>query len=155
MHDRSFLGFLTYSNQKESAPFRSIKLSNQTPSLVRIFDKRMKLVVNYYFSKNEEGSNFSKANSLESENAIEIVLTASPPEDRIELQSRYNRECLSPISNMDFQFWAIGVAWGSKGKIFNVELYATFQLFFHVFISEFIFLIYFYFVASAPKSCTV
>ena len=61
---------------------------------------------NLLLSKNEEGSNFSKANSLESENAIEIVLTASPPEDRIELQSRYNRECLSPISNMDFQFWA-------------------------------------------------
>ena len=125
MHDRSFLGFLTYSNQKESAPFRSIKLSNQTPSLVRIFDKRMKLVVNYNFSQNEEGSNFSKANSLDSENAIEIVLTASPPEDRIELQSRYNRECLSPISDMDFQFWSIWVAQGSKGKkssILNYEL---------------------------------
>ena len=76
----------------------------------------MKLVVNYYFSKNDEGSNFSKANSLESENAIEIVLTASPPEDRIELQRRYNRECLSQISNIDFQFWAIWVAQGSKGK---------------------------------------
>ena len=78
----------------------------------------MKLVVNYYFSKNEEGRNFSTANSLEtcleSENAIEIVLTASPPEERIELQSRYNRECLSPISNMDFQF--LVAAQGSKGK---------------------------------------
>ena len=86
----------------------------------------MKLVVNYYFSKNEEGRNFSTANSLEtcleSENAIEIVLTASPPEDRMELQSRYNRECLSPISNMDFQFLAIGASQGSKGKIFNYEL---------------------------------
>ena len=39
---------------------------------------------NLLFSKNEEASNFSRANSLESENAIEIVLTASPPEDRIE-----------------------------------------------------------------------
>ena len=68
----------------------------------------MKLVVNYYFSQNEEGSNFSKANSLESENAIEIVLTASPPEDRMELQSRYNRECLSPISNMIFNFGSYG-----------------------------------------------
>ena len=122
MHDRSFLGFLTYSNQKESAPFRSIKLSNQTPSLVQIFDKRMKLVVNYYFSQNEEGSNFSKANSLDSENAIEIVLTASPPEDRMELQSRYNKEYLSPISNMDFQIWVIWVAQGIKEKFFYFEL---------------------------------
>ena len=155
MHDRSFLGFLTYSNQKESAPFRSIKLSNQTPSLVRIFDKRMKLVVNYYFSKNEEGSNFSKANSLDSENAIEIVLTASPPEDRIELQSRYNRECFSPISNMDFQFWAIWVAQGSKVKNLQFWSRSTFELFFLVFIGEFIFLVYFYFVASELKICTL
>ena len=115
----------------------------------------MKLVVNYYFSQNEEGSNFSKANSLESENAIEIVLTASPPEDRMELQSRYNRECLSPISNMDFQFWVIWVAQGSKEKIFNFELWATFELLFHVFMGEFIFLIYFYFVGSALKSCII
>ena len=28
-------------------------------------------------------------------------------------QSRYNRGCLSPISNMDFQFWAI---WAAQGQ---------------------------------------
>jgi hypothetical protein len=78
----------------------------------------MKLVVNYYFSQNEEGSNFSKANSLESENAIEIVLTASPPEDRMELQSRYNRECLSLISNFGSYGWLSVVT----EKIFNFEL---------------------------------
>ena len=113
------------TKKKARHPSQWIKLSNQTPSLVQIFDKRMKLVVNYYFSQNEEGSNFSKANSLESENAIEIVLTASPPEDRMELQSRYNRECLSPISNMDFLFWAKWAAQGSKRKkssIMNYEL---------------------------------
>ena len=35
---------------------------------------------------------------------------------RMELQIRYNRGCLSPISDMDFQFWAIWAAQGSKGK---------------------------------------
>ena len=89
--------FYILKTQKERTLSKSITLSNQTPSLVRTFDKRMKLVVNYYFSKNEEGSNFSKANSLESENAIEIVLTASPPEDRIEQplgESKHrNRDC--------------------------------------------------------------
>ena len=31
-------------------------------------------------------------------------------------QSKYNRECLSLISNMDFQFWALWAAQDSKGK---------------------------------------
>ena len=40
-------------------------------------------------------------------------------------QSRYNRGCLGPIYNMDFQFWAIWAARGSKGKK-KYELLATF-----------------------------
>ena len=40
-------------------------------------------------------------------------------------QSRYNRECLSPISNMDFQFWSIWAAQASKGKIFIYELHTS------------------------------
>jgi hypothetical protein len=34
-------------------------------------------------------------------------------------QSRYNREFLRLISNMDFQFWVIWAAQSSKRKFFN------------------------------------
>ena len=34
----------------------------------------------------------------------------------LEAQSRYNRGCLSPISDMDFQFLAIWAAQGSTEK---------------------------------------
>ena len=37
----------------------------------------------------------------------------------LKAQSRYNRVFPSPISNMDFQFWAIWAAQGSEGKFFN------------------------------------
>ena len=35
---------------------------------------------------------------------------------RLSSHSRHNRECLSPISNMDFQFGAIGASQVSKEK---------------------------------------
>ena len=36
--------------------------------------------------------------------------------DEVSSQSKYNRGCLSPISDMDFQFWAIWAAQGSNEK---------------------------------------
>ena len=46
-------------------------------------------------------------------------------EDESQVQNRYKRGCLSPVSDMNFQFWAIWAAQGSKGKI-NYELLASF-----------------------------
>jgi hypothetical protein len=37
----------------------------------------------------------------------------------LKAQKRYNREFLSPISVMNFQFWAIWAVQGSKGKFFK------------------------------------
>ena len=49
------------------------------------------------------------------------------------LQSRYNRECFIPISNMDFKFWSIWAAQASKGKIFNYGLHTMYLLLSSVF----------------------
>ena len=38
--------------------------------------------------------------------------------DEVSSQSKYNRGCLSPISDMDFQFWDIWAAQGSTEKKF-------------------------------------
>ena len=44
-------------------------------------------------------------------------------EDESQVQNRYNRGCLSRISDMNFQFWAI---WAVREKI-SYELLASFE----------------------------
>ena len=61
-------------------------------------------------------------------------------------QSRYNRECLSSISKMDFQFWAIWAAQGNKGK--KLSIMNSFEFCFFMFSWAF----HFYFDAFAVKT---